>query len=174
MHSFQRQSRGSALLGASGTKNRDLPISKHLLEHLPRQLLFAAQISFAFPPRLSLGLFWLRQTAERNSIVRKLQVIKLRGQDSVPGLHTFRITDAGVQAFSRTFGLTARKRNPASNRRLCFGVPELDKMLDGGVREPGNLSWQPNSLRRAYATGNPESWLSLKNARKPMPSGPPV
>jgi len=29
------------------------------------------------------GLFWLRQTAERNSIVRKLQIIKLRGQDSV-------------------------------------------------------------------------------------------
>jgi circadian clock protein KaiC len=81
------------------------------------------------------GLFWLRQTAERNSIVRKLQVIKLRGQDSVPGLHTFRITDAGVQAFSRTFGLTARKRNPPSDRRLCFGIPELDKMLDGGVRE---------------------------------------
>ena len=43
------------------------------------------------------GLFWLRQAAERNSIVRKLQIIKLRGQDSVPGLHTFRITGAGVQ-----------------------------------------------------------------------------
>jgi circadian clock protein KaiC len=34
------------------------------------------------------GLFWLRQAAERNSIVRKLQIIKLRGQDSVPGFHT--------------------------------------------------------------------------------------
>ena len=81
------------------------------------------------------GLFWLRQTTERNSIVRKLQIVKLRGQDSVPGLHTFRITDAGVQAFSRTFGLTARKRNPPSGRRLSFGIAELDKMLDGGVRE---------------------------------------
>ena len=59
------------------------------------------------------GLFWLRQTAERNSIVRKLQIMKLRGQDSVPGLHTFRITDAGVQAFSRTFGLTARQEKSA-------------------------------------------------------------
>jgi circadian clock protein KaiC len=64
-----------------------------------------------------------------------LQVIKLRGQDSVPGLHTFRITDAGVQAFSRTFGLTARKRKPPSGRRLSFGVPELDKMMDGGIPE---------------------------------------
>jgi len=81
------------------------------------------------------GLFWLRQTTERNSIVRKLQIVKLRGQASVPGLHTFRITNGGVQAFSRTFGLTARKRNPPGDRRLSFGVPDLDRMLDGGVRE---------------------------------------
>jgi circadian clock protein KaiC len=81
------------------------------------------------------GLIWLRQTAERNSIVRKLQVIKLRGQNSVPGLHTFRITDSGVQAFSRTFGLIGHLKNPSSHRRLSFGIPELDKMLGGGVRE---------------------------------------
>ncbi len=81
------------------------------------------------------GLFWLRQTAERNSIVRKLQIIKLRGQDSVPGLHTFRITNGGVQAFSRTFGLTGHAKHPSSHRRLSFGIAELDKMLDGGVRE---------------------------------------
>ncbi len=81
------------------------------------------------------GLFWLRQTTERNSIVRKLQIIKLRGQASVPGLHTFRITDAGVQAFSRTFGLVGHLKDPPSHRRLSFGVPELDKMLGGGVRE---------------------------------------
>jgi circadian clock protein KaiC len=81
------------------------------------------------------GLFWLRQAAERNSIVRKLQIIKLRGQDSVPGLHTFRITDAGVQAFSRTFGLAAHAKHPRSGRRLSFGIAELDAMLGGGVRE---------------------------------------
>ena len=34
------------------------------------------------------GIFWLSQQIERNSIVRKLQVVKLRGQGSVPGLHT--------------------------------------------------------------------------------------
>ena len=81
------------------------------------------------------GLIWLRQTAERNSIVRKLQIIKLRGQNSVPGLHTFRITNAGVQAFSRTFGLIGHLKDPPSHRRLSFGIPELDTMLGGGVRE---------------------------------------
>ena len=81
------------------------------------------------------GLFWLRQTAERNSVVRKLQIMKLRGQASVPGLHTFRITDGGLQAFSRTFGLSGHKRNPPIDRRLSIGVPELDKMLGGGIPE---------------------------------------
>ena len=51
------------------------------------------------------------QQVERNSIVRKLQVVKLRGQASVPGLHTFRITDAGLQAYPRTFGLTGKEEN---------------------------------------------------------------
>jgi circadian clock protein KaiC len=41
------------------------------------------------------GLFWLYQDVERNSIVRKLQVMKLRGQASVPGKHTIRITSEG-------------------------------------------------------------------------------
>src|ERR1700687_779645 len=81
------------------------------------------------------GLFWLRQTAERNSVVRKLQIVKLRGQASVPGLHTFRITDGGLQAFSRTFGLTGHKRKAPSKNRLSIGVPELDTMLGGGIPE---------------------------------------
>ena len=39
------------------------------------------------------GLFWLWQVTERNSVVRKMQIMKLRGQASVPGLHTIRISD---------------------------------------------------------------------------------
>ena len=131
------------------------------------------------------GLFWLRQTAERNSIVRKLQIIKLRGQDSVPGLHTFRITDAGIQAFSRTFGLTARKEShPAigafpsvfQSWTRCWMVACAKAIAcsSPGLREPGNPSWQPNSLRRAYTMGSRESWRSLKNARKRMRSAQPV
>jgi circadian clock protein KaiC len=85
------------------------------------------------------GLFWLRQTAERNSVVRKLQIIKLRGQASVPGLHTFRITNAGLQAFSRTFGLTRQKRELLNARRVCFGIPKLDAMLGGGVPEGDSI-----------------------------------
>src|SRR6185437_3158145 len=69
------------------------------------------------------GLFWLYQHVEGNSIVRKLQIMKLRGQMSVPGLHTFRITDSGLQAFSRTLGLA--KKKPVSKKRLSMGIAAL-------------------------------------------------
>jgi len=85
------------------------------------------------------GLFWLYQTVERNSVVRKLQIMKLRGQGSVPGMHTFRITDAGLQAFSRTLGLAGRKKKVPGAKRLSIGIPELDEMLGGGIPEGDSL-----------------------------------
>jgi circadian clock protein KaiC len=81
------------------------------------------------------GLFWLSQVSERNSVVRKLQIMKLRGQESVPGLHTIRISAEGLQAFSRTLGLVGKRTQPTGRRRLSIGVPELDKMLGGGIFE---------------------------------------
>ncbi len=85
------------------------------------------------------GIFWLSQATERNSVVRKLQIIKMRGQATVPGLHTVRITDNGLQAFSRTLGLIGNKKKLAQRRRLSIGIPELDKMLGGGILEGDSL-----------------------------------
>lgn len=79
------------------------------------------------------GLLWVSQVAERNSVVRKLQIIKLRGQASVPGLHTFRITQDGLQTFSRTLGLLERKARPATRPRLSMGIRGLDEMMGGGI-----------------------------------------
>jgi circadian clock protein KaiC len=85
------------------------------------------------------GLFWLYQQVERNSVVRKLQVMKLRGQMSVPGMHTFRITNAGLQAFSRTLGLAGSKKKGLDRKRLSTGVPALDEMMGGGIPEGDSL-----------------------------------
>ena len=85
------------------------------------------------------GLICLSQVAERNSVVRKLQITKLRGQESVPGLHTIRITGDGMQAFSRTLGLVGKKALPTKRRRLSTGVRELDKMMGGGILEGDSL-----------------------------------
>jgi circadian clock protein KaiC len=85
------------------------------------------------------GIFWLSQVTERNSVLRKLHVLKLRGQATVPGLHTIRINDDGLQAFSRTLGLTGDKKTPSRRRHISVGVPELDKMLGGGIFEGDSL-----------------------------------
>jgi circadian clock protein KaiC len=81
------------------------------------------------------GLLWLYQSVERNSIVRKMQVVKMRGQESVPGLHTFRITDEGVHAFPRTYGLSEGTSHVKGPDRLSTGVPAFDKVLGGGIPE---------------------------------------
>jgi circadian clock protein KaiC len=86
------------------------------------------------------GLFWLYQSVARNSIVRKMQVMKLRGQESVPGLHTFRVTEHGLQTFPRTFGLTNNKSvHVKGRRRLSTGVRELDAIMGGGIPEGDSL-----------------------------------
>ncbi|HYX36515.1 MAG TPA: ATPase domain-containing protein [Oligoflexus sp.] len=85
------------------------------------------------------GLIWLHQQAERNSIVRKLQVMKMRGQASVPGMHTVRITNAGLQAFPRTFGFSEDSYQASSERVVSMGVPSLDVLMNGGVVEGDSL-----------------------------------
>jgi circadian clock protein KaiC len=65
--------------------------------------------------------------------------MKLRGQMSVPGMHTFRITDAGLQAFSRTLGLTGKKKKASDRKRLSTGIAKLDEMMGGGIPEGDSL-----------------------------------
>ncbi len=78
------------------------------------------------------GILWLSQAADRNSVVRKLQVIKTRGRAPMPGLHTFRITDDGLQIFPR-IPERSRGGETQKRKRLSTGVPGLDEMIGGGV-----------------------------------------
>jgi circadian clock protein KaiC len=84
------------------------------------------------------GIIWLYQSVDRNSIVRKLQVVKMRGQAPLPGLHTMRITNDGIQVFPRILKRTASDVAPAK-RRLSMGVAELDEMLGGGIPSSGSV-----------------------------------
>lgn len=79
------------------------------------------------------GILSLSQRVERNSIVRQLQVLKLRGQASQPGLHTFRITSDGLEIFPRSFGMSDRPPRARPLPRASTGVSQLDEMLDGGI-----------------------------------------
>jgi circadian clock protein KaiC len=86
------------------------------------------------------GLFWLYQSIDRNSMVRKMHVMKMRGQAPIPGLHTFRITGDGLQVFPRVIGGPAEKSGAAApargippTERLSLGAKGLDDMLGGGI-----------------------------------------
>ena len=77
------------------------------------------------------GIMTLCESAFRNSTVRKIQVTKMRGQATAPGIHTFRITNEGLKVFPSvgpSSGLVAR-----SEARIAMGVPQLDAMLGGGL-----------------------------------------
>jgi circadian clock protein KaiC len=83
------------------------------------------------------GLVWLYQAIDRNSVVRKLHVAKMRGQGSIPGLHTARITEEGFSVFPRLLKPESEKTSPKNQTtprpRLSTGVPALDEMLHGGI-----------------------------------------
>ena len=82
------------------------------------------------------GLIWLRQSVQRNSMVRKMEIMKMRGQPTLPGLHTFRIGTSGVEVFppARATTPTDVSANALLQApRLLMGVPGLDDMLGGGL-----------------------------------------
>ena len=85
------------------------------------------------------GLVWLHQSVDRNSMVRKMQVMKMRGQAPIPGLHTFRVTDRGIQVFPRLIAGPPEERRVGRDTtaprppRLSVGVAGLDEMLGGGI-----------------------------------------
>jgi circadian clock protein KaiC len=79
------------------------------------------------------GLVWLSQPIDRNSVVRKLQVVKMRGQGQIPGLHTARISDTGYSIFPRLLEPPERGAERPLSHRVQTGVPGLDALMDGGI-----------------------------------------
>jgi circadian clock protein KaiC len=88
------------------------------------------------------GLIWLRQSVQRNSMVRKMEIMKMRGQPTLPGLHTFRIGRSGIEVFPPP-GVAnpadASRRAAKSAPRLSMGVAGLDAMLGGGLPQGYSL-----------------------------------
>jgi circadian clock protein KaiC len=82
------------------------------------------------------SIVWLFQAVERNSVVRKLQVQKMRGRAQIPGLQTMRLTDDGIKVFPRLLkppqGTGASATRPLEDR-LQTGIAALDEMMSGGV-----------------------------------------
>lgn len=78
-------------------------------------------------------IVWLTQAVDHNSVVRKIQVVKVRGQGPMPGLHTFRMSEAGVQVFPRLLDMRPLREDPRPETRLSTGIVGLDEMTSGGI-----------------------------------------
>jgi circadian clock protein KaiC len=100
------------------------------------------------------GILWLSQATNRNSVVRRLQVVKARGMASQPGMHTMRISHTGVQVFPR---IPERRGDilPSEHERLSTGIAGLDEMMGGGI--PAG-----DSLVLAGPTGTGKTTFAIK------------
>lgn len=84
------------------------------------------------------GLISLSQNLDQNSVVRKLRIVKMRGQAHLSGMHTFRISNDGVHIYPRLLppvapdhaGSGPLEVNPP---RVPMGIAGLDAMLCGGL-----------------------------------------
>ena len=79
------------------------------------------------------SIIWLSQNVNRNSMVRKIQAVKMRGQDTQPGLHTLRITSDGISVFPRMVKPAEKAIELQPIRYLSSGVAGLDDMLGAGL-----------------------------------------
>jgi circadian clock protein KaiC len=90
------------------------------------------------------GIIWMSQMSYRDSMIRKIQVVKMRGQAQKPGLHTFKINDQGIAVFPRASASVddavridthtdSEAVSTASNKRMSMGNPVLDDMMGGGL-----------------------------------------
>lgn len=84
------------------------------------------------------GMISLTPVHDDNSVVRKMRVVKMRGQAHLGGSHTFRITDDGIRVYPRMLPPLAADLHQGAPvdtepRRIPTGTPDLDALLHGGL-----------------------------------------
>ncbi|MFD2367989.1 RAD55 family ATPase [Pseudoduganella sp. GCM10020061] len=80
------------------------------------------------------GVISLAQVQQGNAVVRKMRVIKMRGQGHMTGAHSFRISDDGLRVYPRV--VPRLKTGPSKDHiteRVSLGVATLDEMFGGGL-----------------------------------------
>lgn len=80
------------------------------------------------------GVFLLERNRGAVRRHRTFEIVKLRGGAHLEGVHSFTIEPSGVRIVPRLESLVREYVEPPSdNRRLAFGIPRMDAMLDGGL-----------------------------------------
>ncbi len=143
---------GIAQLGAIGLFTTEYPVSR-LMEY-PEATTVDGIISLSAP-----------RVAGR--VVRRAQVVKLRGRAHLTSEHLMHITSDGVTIVPRLEETTLPKPSfvPATER-ASFALPELDKLLGGGLPKK-------STTLLVGSTGVGKTLLSLKFAAAGVEAGEP-
>jgi circadian clock protein KaiC len=112
------------------------------------------------------GLLTMNQRVSRNSMVRQVQVLKMRGNSPQPGLHTIRISDHGVQAFPRMLKPIEEAQTEVTRELISTGIPGLDEMLGGGTL-------RGNGILVAGPVGSGKSTMSVQFIAEGVARGEP-
>ncbi len=103
-------------------------------------LLTNAERSSGFFPEHTMvdGVLHLTDELSELRPLRHIRILKLRGSAPVRGLHSVRISDRGLEVRPRIETIVGKgplaEGRVAAGPKLGFGLPELDRMLRGGVR----------------------------------------
>jgi circadian clock protein KaiC len=81
------------------------------------------------------GMIALSHQQDEEAVVRKIRVVKMRGQAHMSGSHTMRITDDGLRVYPRLLAPVpdAYISIDRDADRIPTGVAGLDEMLHGGL-----------------------------------------
>lgn len=74
---------------------------------------------------------WTREQGPHR--MRRVEVVKLRGVRHMRGEHSMRIDHEGVTFTPRLETQKREEGGLAEDRRLAFGIPSLDTLMDGGI-----------------------------------------
>jgi len=124
------------------------------------------------------GLIWLRQSVQRNSMVRKIEVLKMRGQASLPGLHSFRIGGDGLEVYPPASMAIQSDGQAADGAATASPPPRLLSGSQGWM--PCSAAACPAAIHcwwralqaRARASLRLPSWPRVRAAGKPASSPP--
>ena len=139
-----------SVIQAIGSTEQDVLKLQHFVQQLAMQMASWQATSFLISEHvpsdaetnpvfaIADGIIWLAQSVHRNAMMRKMQVLKMRGQAQTPGWHTFRIGDAGIRVFPRAILSPVVTGGEAvaphsQGIRLAMGIAGLDDMLGGGL-----------------------------------------
>ena len=100
------------------------------------------------------GILFLSTTRSNEREMRTLQVLKLRGSESLTGKHAYRITSAGLSVFPRLADPVNQADYSLRGERITSGIQALDDMLADGY-------WSGTSTLVAGPSGSGKTLMGM-------------